>query len=152
MAGYQVLRQVEHVLVKVPKKSLYMQQMDAHSFESATGPVSVPTHWRNGQVFEAVNPENRLILTRNECGEDVPKKLILTRIFYGITEADLGRTAMFTVKVIKKTTDEGREFVLLDFIKEEAGVGLVELKFLDERSDLPIIGTKVFIHFRERKR
>lgn len=152
MAGYQVLREVQNVLVKVPKQSAYMNKVDAHSFESAAGSVSVPTHWKNGQVFEAVNPENRLILVRNERGEEVPKKLILTRIFYGITEADLGRTALFTAKVIKKTTDEGREFILLDFIKQEAGEGLMELKFLDERSDLPILGTRMFIHFRERKR
>ena len=152
MATYLTLKQVEHVLVKVPKLSAYMNKVDAHCFESATGPVSVPTHWKNGQVFEEVNPENRLILVRNERGEEIPKKLILTRIFYGITEADLGRTAKFTVKVNKKTTTEGREFILLDFIKEEAGEGLLELKFLDERSDLPIFGTRMFIHFRERKR
>ena len=152
MATYQTLQLVEHVLVKIPKRSAYMQQVDAHSFDSAAGPVSVPTHWKNGQVLEAVNPEGHLILTRNESGEDVPKKLILTRIFYGITEADLGRTARFTVKVNKKTTDEGREFILLDFIREEAGEALMELKFLEEPSELPILGTRMFIHFRKRTR
>ncbi len=152
MAKYLTLKQVEHVLCKVPKQSAYMNKVDAHDFPSAAGLVSVPTHWKNGQVFEAVNPENHLILTRNERGEEVPKKLILTRIFYGITEADLGRTALFTVKVNKKITDEGREFILLDFIRETAGEGLMELKFLDEPSDLPVLGTRMFIHFRERKR
>lgn len=110
-ARYEVIIEKKLVRVKVPSRgSHYLNVVPAHSFEADGKQVSVPTHYKHGQMIGDTN-------------------IILNRHFYGVTENDLGRTILATVKVVRKTTG-GRTFIMLDIIKEERIDGVFPKKIL----------------------
>ena len=132
--NYQELKVVEKVLVKVPKGGAYMEEIPEHKFELHGGTINVPRHWRNGFVVVV----------------SAGSKIILNRHFYGIKDRDLGRKIVATVKVIKKTTQDGREFVMLDIINAPDGTKpIYELKFFTNgQGNVPIPGATTKITFQ----
>ncbi len=129
--NYQVLKVEESVLAKVPKESFYMEVVGRHEFKLPGKIVYVPKHWRNSFVVPG-------------------SKIILNRHFYGIRDEDLGRRIVAKVKVVKKTTQDGQEFVMIDIFKDPNGTKPTrELKFLiNGQGDIQIPGTDTKIAFR----
>lgn len=110
-AKYEVVREVKLVRVKVPSRgSHYLNVVPGHSFETDGEMIPVPTHYKHGQKIGDTD-------------------IIVNRHFYGVTENDLGRTILATVKVVRKTTGE-RTFIMLDIIKEERIAGIFPKKTL----------------------
>ena len=129
---YEVIMELEGVLVKVPSEGcLYFDRVNPHTMKINEVEKAIPVYYRHGFL---VQTEPRIILNKN---------------YYGIGSADLGRMIVATVKVIKKTTGEGRAFTMIDIIKAQNGTEpSCEFKMLDNESDTPIIGTRKFIHFK----
>ncbi len=130
---YKEIVVVKNVKVKLPKRgSPHLRQMAQHSFVLCGGStIEVPKHWADGIPIEDV---------------------ILNRHFYGFSTYDFGNNfATVTVKVIEKTTRDGRIFTMLDFQKEKNTNPVYELKFSKEGSkeggDVLVAGTSTFIKF-----
>lgn len=110
-AKYEVMKEEKLVRVKVPSRgSHYLNVVPAHSFEVDGKPVSVPTHYRHGQMI-------------GDSG------IIVNRHFYSVTENDLGKTILATVKVVRKTAHD-QSFIMLDIMKEERVDGVFPKKTL----------------------
>lgn len=142
-AKYEVVREVKLVRVKVPSRgSHYLNVVPGHSFETDGEMIPVPTHYRHGQKIGDTD-------------------IIVNRHFYGVTENDLGKTILATVKVVKKTIprDGCRDvFIMLDITKEDRIDGVFPKKTLkimpsitsSKRSDdIGIIMTNGVIRFED---
>ena len=51
-SSYKTIKTVVNVRVKVPQEGKQMKRVEAHTFESADGPISVSLHWRNGILLQ----------------------------------------------------------------------------------------------------
>ena len=101
VARYKTIKTVINVKVKIPRPGTQMKLVSVHSFESANGPVDVPTHWQNGVVVQNHPLE------------------IVNRHFY-VEKEDLGKKIRATVEVVEKTVVEettGKEktFIILNY-------------------------------------
>lgn len=135
-SSYRLLASREKVLIKVPNPGPYFTFVQGHSFQSANGPVSVKSHWRQGMPM--------------------PGGVILNRHFFGIDISDHRNTISATVEVVLKTTGDGREFVMMNVTKTgPAAQAQQELKIYNdgmrESADILIAGTS-YVHFRPIKK
>ncbi|MCX6740552.1 MAG: hypothetical protein NTZ49_04975 [Candidatus Parcubacteria bacterium] len=102
---YLVLITMKAVLVKVPtcgdKKNdgsgcKYMKEEPAHSFQTSSGEVNVPAHYKHGQPIPGG---------------------IMYRHFFGLADQDFGKRIIATVEVVEKTTADGKKYILLNITK-----------------------------------
>lgn len=124
----------EGVLVKVPKESLYMEEVGAHTMDVQGKMIRIKHHYRNGLLIPGA-------------------KVVVSRHFYGIKEYDLGKKIVATVRVIEKTTFQGRKFTILDIVKApDKTKAICEIKFTDngQENGVPILGTNYKILFKEK--
>ena len=56
---YELLRNEEKVLVKVPKESKAMRKVQEHVLQLPEGQAKVPSHWKNGLVLPSKKIINR---------------------------------------------------------------------------------------------
>lgn len=150
-ANYRQVLIVEGVQVNVPRDSDFMVKTIAHSFETASGKVIVPTRWKNSMMCgDYYDQDGKRVSVGYMGRKERFKQLIISRSFYDISEDDLGRRIVATVIVSEKTTAEGRKFTLLDFHKNPNGRATCEMKILPDQAGIDILnsGGKKFIHFR----
>jgi hypothetical protein len=131
-SAYELLVEVKGVLAKVPVEDAYMNNIPPHEFTTGDKLIKMPSHWRNG-----------LLLADGS-------RVIVNRHYYGISSADLGSQIVANVRVMQKTTVEGKKFLMLDFLKTSNGPGAariadLEIKFsLIENSPQPKEGEMLF--------
>lgn len=123
--NYEIVKEVENVLVRIPKENFYMEEVGEHTFELHGETIKVSRHWRNG-FFPPGTKE------------------IVNRHYFDLDENDLGSRIVATVHVVKKTTRDGRVFTMLDFFKTPNQEPIFDMKFSHNGEG----GLK--IQFRER--
>lgn len=108
-ATYREVCLLGRVLVRVPKRSDYMNQRQGGY------PVSgVPAHWAHGKP-----------VGRNDQGDLV----ILNCNFFGIDEKDLDQKIVATVKLVHKTTKNGAKYLMVDIFKTPGITPAYKLNF-----------------------
>jgi len=145
--AYKTLTVRKGVIVKVPnfKDSVvtrmndsqhHMNKVPAHSFKLHGKTIHVPEHWHHGQSFS-------LKFTW-------PSNVIVNRHFYGINESDLGKRIVAEVKVVRKTTAVGRQFIALDITKAPEGSRpTFRLRYPNNgKGSIPIPGTATKLWFQ----
>ena len=122
-----------NVLVKVPKEGSYMAKIEENEFELHGKMIKVATHWKNGMLLSGGGQK------------------ILNRLFYEITEKDLGRKIVARVDIKEKTTRDGRKYIMLDIHKALISDGpSLKIKFVEdlEEGGINIPQTETKIVFR----
>lgn len=134
--NYKEILVQKNVMVKVPKKSSYMTEVDAHEFELHGKTVSVDSHWRNGFSIPFAGRGG----------------VILNRLFYRIDKENLGKKIVARIEVVQKTTRDGRKYLMLNIIKASAGTKATsDLKFpTNGTGNIPIPRTDSKILFAPR--
>jgi len=131
-AEYFVVREVEAVEVKLPKKSGFMTFAKESVLPNGE---ELPPHWHNGKPLQG--------------------GIFLNVFFYGITEKMLGRRITATIKVIKKKTESGREYTMLDVFCTPAIAPIYEIKFHPGKTGgedvIPVLNSEAEIEFRSIK-
>ncbi len=117
MPKYKTIAEAEKVLFRVPKEGPHMNFMEPVNLNG--NPVEA--HWANGLLLKISARE----------------KIIINRHFYDVTKDDLGRTFTGKVKLVEKTTEDGRIFYLLDFFPSRGEVAELEIKFINDGELIP---------------
>ena len=129
---YETLLVTTGVRVQVPKESQFMKFFPAHTFESASGPVVVPDHWKSGMTVDGTKMDT----------------VILNRHFYGISRDDLGSKITAIIKVVEKRQGD-RVYVRPDITKT-SGPTVADLKISPEGDGTLIAGTRTRINIVKR--
>lgn len=129
-AIYETIHVQKQVLVKVPKKSGFMEYQPAITIDNGE---CISQRWHNGKPLKG--------------------GLFLNLFFYGISNANLGKTIIATVKVIKKIMPkkDGRTFIIMDIIRATDTIPTTELKLPKKTGKgIEILGSDLEIEFRKR--
>jgi hypothetical protein len=125
---YKTIRTIEAVQVKVPRPSDFMMFRAAHVFESNSGKVEIPDHFR--------------------FGHKVPNSKVFVNVCFYIDLESYdelkGRQIVADVEIVQKTTHDGRCFVMLNVRPVENTKAVCKLK-LPHNDSAEITGTTVSI-------
>ncbi|MBM3256341.1 MAG: hypothetical protein FJZ04_02640 [Candidatus Moranbacteria bacterium] len=136
MSSYETIHEQKAVRVKIPMQHpTFMTSVPKHDFQNDRGDtIEVEPHWRSGLLIQGTT-------------------VIVNRHFYGICPDELGKHIVADIQVVRKTTKDGRDFLMLDIRKcQERTKSLTELKFVDGNGEegIPVPRTRVKIVFRPR--
>lgn len=135
----------ENVLVRVPIQSDFMSFVKAHEFKADGELIAVPDTWRSKSILPIVDKNGYPVY--DEHGR---KRLIISRIFYGINLLDVGKHIVAKVEVKKRIMPDGRLSIIIDSHKNKnsEATPLYEIKFLPKKeSGIDLLHPKVFLHF-----
>lgn len=133
---YETVETIEAVRIKVPRKSDFMEIVEAHTFAvKGNAAVKIPRHWKFGQM----------VPVGKTC-------VFMNRHYFGIAATDLGKSIVATIEVVKKFRGE-ENFLMLNVRKAPFNTKPgADIKFIaDTEEGHRIPGTNTSVVFIKRE-